>query len=776
MRRLAMTSAKKVVKLVYLNLPAEIRTYLIPLNQLKQSGIFRQYWAGRGDEVKEERSRSDQGSRPLTLNEILKTVIEPVFEKWRNTRKVVKNGNISLDDVKKLFGTMLGKENQLAEELRYMDEGETKPKWIKERVKQILRFSKLDLSSNAARAVNRVCKVLDIEPFPAILRMQEQNSPKFRRQPLSIMTKELVLAGHFLAEMTESETKCLDQFAECEVLVIWVRQELKEWKELETFVELVGTRSSAEGDFETIKVAHLRAACAGFSSLLFDVKENVNLDQFQASCKTVFSKLSRDKNIPKKWCDTQKYLADFKVMKECLGSVEVSSFSEVDLINSRGQYSLGCRSTEAPQDISDCISLEIKASDTSGAATTALRKKYSLSDLQDLQSKLILISGYKDERRNEVDVFVDTLECATRLAVDSVALCRAGHVKYLNWTKNVDCVSPLKQLDDPEREGKAHLQLIDGLLNDMRKTATDMEKDLDEWKRKMCEVRSKCYYLNYFSTAQLLILGRQLGQLAHYRNRNLPNYVYGLLECIKSNINANDVSSSMGKACARRNRPPPRRPPQSSMFSQSTFGGSFGMGGEPSFDISTFDSPESFLGFQAPMDVEHSGWTSHQILTDPEPEPVPEVSPFNLDNPEYLSLEILGSFLETLAQSARQTPARSFRTEHLTLGKPNLIVVCEAELIQTVLGFYMEDPDRSLPSAQEVLLCSVATTAEDVTLFWRRAIKDPSQSCLFLPGWSRSSDVRSQSRRRRRALSPRPRTLRTARRKLPSGCRLLFGK
>eukprot|EP00118_Oscarella_pearsei_P024156 m.300424 g.300424 ORF g.300424 m.300424 type:complete len:751 (+) comp40798_c0_seq8:3410-5662(+) len=750
MRRLAMTSAKKVVKLVYLNLPAEIRTYLIPLNQLKQSGIFRQYWAGRGDEVKEERSRSDQGSRPLTLNEILKTVIEPVFEKWRNTRKVVKNGNISLDDVKKLFGTMLGKENQLAEELRYMDEGETKPKWIKERVKQILRFSKLDLSSNAARAVNRVCKVLDIEPFPAILRMQEQNSPKFRRQPLSIMTKELVLAGHFLAEMTESETKCLDQFAECEVLVIWVRQELKEWKELETFVELVGTRSSAEGDFETIKVAHLRAACAGFSSLLFDVKENVNLDQFQASCKTVFSKLSRDKNIPKKWCDTQKYLADFKVMKECLGSVEVSSFSEVDLINSRGQYSLGCRSTEAPQDISDCISLEIKASDTSGAATTALRKKYSLSDLQDLQSKLILISGYKDERRNEVDVFVDTLECATRLAVDSVALCRAGHVKYLNWTKNVDCVSPLKQLDDPEREGKAHLQLIDGLLNDMRKTATDMEKDLDEWKRKMCEVRSKCYYLNYFSTAQLLILGRQLGQLAHYRNRNLPNYVYGLLECIKSNINADDVSSSMDKACGR-------RPPLSSViiqwlfglssyFGRSFTGGDFSMGSEPSLD------------------------------TDPEPEPVPEVSPFNLDNPEYLSLEILGSFLETLAQSARQTPARSFRTEHLTLGKPNLIVVCEAELIQTVLGFYMEDPDRSLPSAQEVLLCSVATTAEDVTLFWRRAIKDPSQSCLFLPGWSRSSDVRSQSRRRRRALSPRPRTLRTARRKLPSGCRLLFGK
>ena len=71
-------------------------------------------------------------------------------------------------------------------------------------------------------------------------------------------------------------------------------------------------------------------------------------------------KLKRDPLIPRKWSDTQKFLEDFKIMKESLGSVEVSSFSQVEVINSRGEYTVGCLSTNSPGDIGDYISLRIK--------------------------------------------------------------------------------------------------------------------------------------------------------------------------------------------------------------------------------------------------------------------------------------------------------------------------------------------------------------------------------------------------------------------------------
>ena len=78
-----------------------------------------------------------------------------------------------------------------------------------------------------------------------------------------------------------------------------------EWKELETFVELAGTKSAEEGDYETVKVTHLHAACAGFAPFLFDVKDNMTFRDFEVCCTRVLTSFSRDKDLIKKWVKRQ---------------------------------------------------------------------------------------------------------------------------------------------------------------------------------------------------------------------------------------------------------------------------------------------------------------------------------------------------------------------------------------------------------------------------------------------------------------------------------------
>ncbi|XP_065845272.1 E3 ubiquitin-protein ligase rnf213-alpha-like isoform X2 [Oscarella lobularis] len=720
MRSLAVTDGASI-RVTFFSLPNDVREYLIPLDKVQNSDVFRKLWTERGEEAKIERERNGQPvTQPFSLEELVEKIIRPVFEIWERVCRSLHEASITLKDVGKLFSNILGKEEDLCHELMVMDPAPTLSKtWVPERVKQILQLARLNKSSSAATAVLHVCDVLKIERFPAVEKMQEQNSAEFLNQPLSVMTDDLVLASRFLTDMKEEEIACLEQFAKCDHLVAWVREELEEWKELETFVELAGTRSSAEGDYEAIKVAHLRAACSGFSSLLFDIRADILLDQFQVACKAVFNKLERDKDIPKKWSDTAKDLRDFKIMKESLGSVEISSFSEVEVINSMGQYVLGCRSKETPQSVSDCISLLIR--ETEPAVSL---KKYYLSDLQDLQSKLILISGYKDERRNEVNVFVDTLEHVTRLAFNFVALCRAGHVKYLNWKKSFDCVSPLNRPNDPGDENNVQLKQVEELCQEMRHVALEMETDLKKWKEDLANTRMTYYYLNYFTMAQLLILGRELGHLAHDGSYGLPNKVYGLLECIKPNIASNDVTLSLEEACVRQESA--HENDSTSGFEQMSFAfGSSSFVDDHTSDFS-FEMPDSSF---STMDINSSVFDAEPSL--PEHELAADVATFNPENDEYLSLETLGEFLEILARSAPRLPSRSFQGDFLRLGAPNLFIVPEVELIQTVMSLYMEDDDSPLPSAEEVLLCSSTTTVEDICLFWRRAIKDPSQSRLF---------------------------------------------
>lgn len=92
----------------------------------------------------------------------------------------------------------------------------------------------------------------------------------------------------------------------------------------------------------------------------------------------------------------------YKSLKDIQGSVEVTSFGQMRNILAHGVYRIGTRSTQAIHSLQDVISLKLECTEKQ-----LPKLNYSLDDLRDLESKLVLITGNNAENRKEVDYFLD---------------------------------------------------------------------------------------------------------------------------------------------------------------------------------------------------------------------------------------------------------------------------------------------------------------------------------------------------------------------------------
>ena len=82
--------------------------------------------------------------------------------------------------------------------------------------------------------------------------------------------------------------------------------------------------------------------------------------------------------------------------------MEVTSFGKMEHILKYGCYRIGSTSGHAVQSIHDVINLVLEGTDRK-----LPKMRYSLDDLRDLESKLVLITGSKAENRKAVDKFLN---------------------------------------------------------------------------------------------------------------------------------------------------------------------------------------------------------------------------------------------------------------------------------------------------------------------------------------------------------------------------------
>ena len=80
-----------------------------------------------------------------------------------------------------------------------------------------------------------------------------------------------------------------------------------------------------------------------------------------------------------------------------------------------------------------------------------------------------------------------------RIAEVLISLQQVGHVQYIGWRMEFYCGGYL--------------------VEDLKEQAKKMEEELESWNRAVSQARKEFYELNYYTTHQLLVLRRELGEL-----------------------------------------------------------------------------------------------------------------------------------------------------------------------------------------------------------------------------------------------------------------------
>ena len=93
----------------------------------------------------------------------------------------------------------------------------------------------------------------------------------------------------------------------------------------------------------------------------------------------------------------------YQSVKETQGSVEKTSFGQMRNINQYGRYEIGSKGKGILFSRSEAIHLKLRQSRRKKIA----KLQYTLNELRDLESKLVLITGRESKERKEVDVFLD---------------------------------------------------------------------------------------------------------------------------------------------------------------------------------------------------------------------------------------------------------------------------------------------------------------------------------------------------------------------------------
>lgn len=211
-------------------------------------------------------------------------------------------------------------------------------------------------------------------------------------------------------------------------------------------------------------------------------------------------------------------LAWYKSVKETQGSIQETTFGQMNNILAYGCYVIGSQRPQIFQSIHDIICVILTERDQ-----PLTKKQYSLNELRDLESKLALIVGKSAKNNSDVNDFILTLHNVCRIAEVLISLQQVGNVRYTGWRLCVPC------------------GLGETVVHNLQNLAKSMELELKSWEEHVIQKRGDFYELNYFTTLQLLTLRRELRKIksqSHSSSElcNMAPCVLSLLESISTQV------------------------------------------------------------------------------------------------------------------------------------------------------------------------------------------------------------------------------------------------
>ncbi|XP_026120794.1 E3 ubiquitin-protein ligase rnf213-alpha-like [Carassius auratus] len=708
-------SAVRVVN--YFELEDDVRSMAEVLNTFKDSYIFGMCWKNEATKFAQDyEAVSSEGDSVITLKMLHSDIFTPCFNAYRNIYTVLKDGSITFENIDVTFRDYKGKYEELESEVAIicrLDHSDVRG-WVKQRVYQIQQYHELYLAIQSAEAVMMVKETLRLQgDFQVLEKLLNTRHVDFKKERLDSIDDELVQAKIVLVDLTEPRRLCLQELSRRKDFVTWVKNVLKEIKELKAFVDLASI-SAGENDMEVDRVACFHDAVLGYSSMLHDLKQDADFKHFKEMLKKLWKALDNDHNLSKKLSDSARHLEWFKTVKDSHGSVETSSLSLASAININGVYVISAQNQKLC--LENILKLHIMEEHDEGCET----RIYTFEDLIELQNKLMLISGKGDQGQREVNRFAEVFASVQRLACAFIDLFVAGNPLFRLWTATVNCNSKEACIIMDLNLGSVVSVMMEGEVTEqLPEVCRKMESCLCFWKAFMDKQRSQHYYLNYFTSEQLVYLCSQLTQK---NGTELKDQVLIMLSFIKPNCSFSDVTQAWDRLQCEVIKKDIR---QNDDLEFQTFAEVPSM---IKHDLNT-DNPCALFDNLASQLRHANGSEKLDVIWNA------YMRDMNNFLPDCLDFRSLGYLLEILANSPSQHESDSKQDEKtsniqrklpngMATGKPNLIICPFEEILITCISIYMRSIREPLPTYDEVLLCSGSTPYEEVELFLRRCLSD----------------------------------------------------
>ncbi|XP_074870414.1 E3 ubiquitin-protein ligase RNF213 isoform X2 [Carettochelys insculpta] len=651
----------------YYNLSPELKKVAQTMHTYKDSYIFQLCWETTTRMMMEE--NEDVEGQVIPISD-LDEFFSPCYHEYRRLYNDLKSGKLIFAEVDTIFKDFKGQYEQIRTDLQIMCQGDNQ-EWIGQRLQQIQQYHELHLAFDSAKVIAKVKEGLNLSGDFRILEMLlnfTNSFESFKEQSLDSISPDLMRAKEWLQGITEPRRRCLEELTLRREFINWVKEALEDINELKVFVDLA-TISAGENDMDVDRVACFHDAVHGYSSLLYDLKRESGFNEFMQCLKKLWKALESDENLPKKLRDSARHLEWLKTVKESHGSVELSSLSLATTINSKGMYVIKAPLEGQKVSLDTVLFLSLPESYGEGEEM----RQYSLEELRELLNKLMLMSG-KGDQDMEVEKFSEVFSNVQRLAQSFIDLYLAGNVLFRSWMAYVYC-SPKSEvciIMDFCLELVRELFGTGDMLVVLLELCRVMEKFLEKWKGFMTDKRSQYFYLNYYTSEQLVYLCSELGKAQPNENALM------MLSFIKHNCTRQDVRMASKHVLADRSRK----------------------------YISHL--PELLCREGDLISQLEQIWGSY-------------IKHMNSFLPGCWSIDTLGTCLASLADLEKELVARVL-PRGLHAGKPNLLLCPRSDVLASALAIYMHSPGQALPTYDEVLLCTPQTSFEQAGLFLQRCL------------------------------------------------------
>ncbi|KAK1806297.1 hypothetical protein P4O66_000172 [Electrophorus voltai] len=520
-------------------------TYLIDIQMfekievLYKSTYFKETWK---ETVKQAKDTDFKNVELIPLDQVHGKIFKPTLEKVRKSYEELKDLSMKLQDFENKLGKFkhcVHKELQIMAEVFSEDANTT---WINNTEERINRYRELQLAEENAKVINDLKGHLQLGDFGVIEHLGDIGN-----KCLHDLTHDFYKVGNKVKDIPKDAIGFVKELNECfkRGFISWIKEIIKDTGELSAFVELASI-SAGENAMDIGKVCCFRDAISAAAPIIFQLSEKSGVEDLLQAISKLTSAIESDRNLEVKLRDSCNNREWLKIAYETHGSVERSSLRQATDINQSGIYII--KNTSAPGSkitLENCITLRCKESSVDG--NDDKYREYSLSELKDLQNKLMLITASAENREDEITIYTEVLEHVINVGESYLELRDAGHILFQDWEMRAYC----QHTQDAKIWVKFDITNVDirghrPLLDELKGLCESMRGCLTEWLKYIEQKRNMYYNLNHFTAKQLVYLCCSVA--AFKKDKKSSTGLLNMLSIMKEDIKDSDVEHAFTKA------------------------------------------------------------------------------------------------------------------------------------------------------------------------------------------------------------------------------------